>query len=108
MSFIACLRKIIPASLRALSSTPKVLRDSNLIWTMEASFDSAKFYPLLNKLSNTSNFHQINEFEVENKFLPHANSEVLMDKFEKGLMQRFNAKVNLESKYKQSMNGLSK
>jgi hypothetical protein len=95
-----------PASLRELSSTPTILRDLNLIWTMEASFDSAKFYPLTSILSNNSNYHQINEFEVENKFLPNANSEVVMDKFEAGLMQKYKAKVNLESKYKQSINSL--
>jgi hypothetical protein len=96
-----------PVSTRASSSTPSDLRDTNLIWTMEASFDSAKFYPLSNTLINDLNFHQINEFEVENKYLPHANSKVIMDRFQNSMIQDYKAQINLESKYKQSIKGLS-
>lgn len=97
-----------PASSRALSSTPEVLRSKTKIWTMESSFDSAKFYPLVNTLNNGSSFHQINEYEVENKYLPHANSNVLLNRFEQGLIKNYKADINLESKYKQSIKGLIK
>jgi hypothetical protein len=95
-----------PASTRTKSSTPKVLRGENYIWTMESSFDSAKFYPLSNNLSSNSNYHQINEYEVENKYLPHSDSKVLMERFEKTLVKDYNALINLESKYKQSITNL--
>lgn len=94
-----------PASARDLLGTPAVLRGEDYVWTMEASFDSAKFYLLSHQITSSLNYHGINEFEVENKYLPHENSKVLLEKFEAGLILTHGAQVNLESKFKQSING---
>lgn len=90
-----------PASSRASAETPERLRDVDRIWTMEASFDRAQFYSIV---SNRN--HLINEFEVENKYLPHANSRELIERFEAGLLSDLGASINLESKYLQSMKAL--
>lgn len=90
-----------PASIRPSSETPERLRSTDRIWTMEASFDRAQFYSVV---SNRN--HLINEFEVENKYLPHANSRELLERFEAGLVGELGARVNLESKYLQSMKAL--
>lgn len=90
-----------PASSRSRAETPERLRDADRIWTMEASFDRAQFYSVV---SNRN--HLINEFEVENKYLPHADSRELLERFEAGLVGELGARVNLESKYLQSMKAL--
>lgn len=90
-----------PASSRPSAETPERLRSADRVWTMEASFDRAQFYSLA---SNRN--HLINEFEVENKYLPHADSRELLERFEAGLVGELGARVNLESKYLQSMKAL--
>lgn len=89
------------ASTRSELETPAGVKGEDKIWTMEASFDRAQFYRL-----DLAGSHLINEFEVENKYLPHENSRELLTRFEDGLISELSAEVNLESKYLQTMKAL--
>lgn len=86
-------------SQRSQLETPDLVKGRQLIWTMESSLDNAKFYSLF----SSKEYYQINEYEVENKYLPHEQSRKLLDTFEKGLISEHGGKVNLDSKYRQSM-----
>ncbi|MFP5492252.1 MAG: CYTH domain-containing protein [Bacteriovoracia bacterium] len=89
------------ASTRSILETPEGVKGEDKVWTMEASFDRAQFYRV-----DAPGKHLINEFEVENKYLPHENSRELLTRFEDGLISELAAEVNLESKYLQTMKAL--
>jgi hypothetical protein len=84
---------------RSQIDIPLILRAPYKIWVMESSLDTAVFYSLF--LSRPPKV--IVEYEVENKYRPANLGTELMDRFERGLKKRFKAKVNLDSKYRQSM-----
>jgi len=88
--------KIIGQSKRARSH---IRRKTDNAHVMETSFDDARFY----SLRSVAKPDQINEYEVENKFTPADQGRIYMDQFEKGIINKFNAKVNLDSKYRQTM-----
>jgi hypothetical protein len=91
-------------STRISSETPELIRGDRYIWTMEASFDQARFYSLISKTSS----HPIREFEVENKYLPHEGARSLFIPLETGLIQDYKAMINLESKYRQTIKAMFK
>jgi len=90
-------------SQRDSAGTPERLRGPRYVWTMEASFDRALFVNLLGP-----GVHEISEFEVENKYLPHAHGSPLLARFEDGLTTTLGAQVNLDSKYLQTMKALGR
>ena len=90
-------------SIRSQLETPPLVKGPKNIWTMESSLDKANFYDLTSDCSKIS----IHEYEVENKFLPNQGSAKIIRLFEDGLLNKFDATTNLESKYRQSMNILS-
>lgn len=91
------------ASTRPEIEIPAGVKSQDKVWTMEASFDRAQFYRV-----DAPGKHLINEFEVENKYLPHENSRELLSRFEDGLISELAAEVNLESKYLQTMKALGR
>jgi hypothetical protein len=91
--------KTFNQSLRSQLETPDLVRGTDKIWTMESSLDRARFYPL----QIQKNFHEINEYEIENKYLPLIGVERLFKQFETGLIETYGAQINLDSKFRQSM-----
>lgn len=88
---------------RSSADIPSDIAQEHLVWVMETSLDSAKFYSLYNKYAHKVEA-TIHEYEVENKYRPDEVGTKIMNKFESSLIRSFKAQSNLESKYRQSMN----
>lgn len=80
------------------TDVPEELQNTNLVWLMETSFDQATFYAF-----DSIKFHNIVEYEVENKYRPLDAGRGMVNRLEEQLVNSLKAEVNLESKYLQSM-----
>lgn len=73
------------------------------VWTMESSFDRARFFPLQKAKQP---YVDVLEFEVENKFVDQAKGKAHLDAFEQVLLKSFALHTALASKYRQSVAAL--
>ncbi len=92
--------KNLPNYLMNINSRPQYFIDHpTCSWTLETSRDYSKFYSLL----GGGEVINIYEFEVENKYQDKVKGTELLDRFELELINAIGCKIELASKYKQSI-----
>jgi hypothetical protein len=88
------------------SEIPVFFQDhSSYVWLMESSVDSAVFYPV--QKSSRAKI-TIVEYELENKFGADSISTMLMNDFEREMIDRFHLVNTMDSKFLQSVKTFGK
>ena len=92
----------LPFNRKDKNKTPVFFKlNTNYNWLFESSIDNATFIYLENNKSI-----EINEYEVENKFIDAQLGRDLLKKYEEIMVNRLGLHIKYDSKYKQSMQSL--